>query len=200
MGAASQRSGLRKIWNQCTCCFALNHALGSSAVWRGRRGAFWLQFSRCIVHHGNQTQCFIGREDIPPSVAWTPPLRASSYIARLFFFCQGKICSLKHPSPLQNICHLWESLLFFSFIFNGSREGGSVGREDEFSWGHEFPHNERGCQRFHSPSFIELYWRPPSEVPVALFAALFLLFSAFLLGVFTEGGRTLHQCRNGTSP
>lgn len=196
MGAASQRSRLRKIWNQCTCCFALNHALGSSAVWRGRRGAFWLQFSRCITHHGNQTQCFIGREDIPPSVAWTPPLRASSYIARLCFFLPGENMLSETPFSSPKYLSSLRELLFFSFIFNGSREGGRVWREDEFSWGHEFPHNER----FHSPSFIELYWRPPSEVPVALFAALFLLFSAFLLGVFTEGGRTLHQCRNGTSP
>lgn len=55
-------------------CFALIHAFSRASLIchrynRKATGASWLQFSKYAVIHGNQTQCFIGKEDISAYVA-----------------------------------------------------------------------------------------------------------------------------------
>lgn len=55
-------------------CFAPNHAFSRASLIchrhdRKATGASWLQFSKYTVIHGNQTQCFTGKEDISAYVA-----------------------------------------------------------------------------------------------------------------------------------
>lgn len=139
-----------------------------------------------------KTQFFIGREDVHACAAWL------HFWEQRRIYCQtfslwGKICSQKHSSPFQNICHLWESLFLFSHP-NGSCESEDMiharWREDTL-WGDEFPiTSERvsGCS-------LTLFYRVVLTVPfwdaVWGFLSTLLVLVCLFVGCFHWGRKEM---------
>lgn len=128
-----------------------------------------------MPHKQRGHQCFCGS---------TPLLRASSYIARLFL--SGRTKKKKNyflkTLRLSKIFVISGRVCFLFPILTAPVKAEK--------WGGEWIYMKVSLA-LHSPSFIALYC-PPSATLFGFFSVLFLVFSAFLLGVFTKEGNRMN--------